>query len=275
MLTPIELKEKMFKSGMGYNKKDVDLFFENVTYDYENIYKKNIELKEKISVLSEGIQYYKNLETTLQKTLVLAEKTANEITLAATTKAEAIEQEARIKADGILENARKEMITAESKINALLQQFESYKAQFKQMLTTQSNLLDSETFTLKKEKLIPLNHIESSSIVSPKPVQENKENREVINRKPEEVVKRSNINIEAREKEAIKRPIVPNLKREEPPKREGFISKTERAFRQQGKLVKQMKSTQSNENRKAEAEIEKEMDEFNKQILKYEKKENN
>ena len=69
------------------------------------LYKENIELKDKITVLNEGIQYYKTIEKTLQKALVLAEKTAQETTDAADKKAESIEQEARMNAKKIVDDA--------------------------------------------------------------------------------------------------------------------------------------------------------------------------
>lgn len=72
MLTPIEIQRKVFKSGIGYEKKDVDSFLKEILDDYETIYKENVELTDKVNVLSEGIQYYKSIEKTLQKALVLA-----------------------------------------------------------------------------------------------------------------------------------------------------------------------------------------------------------
>ena len=63
---------------MGYKKSDVDALIAELFTDYEYLYKKNAELKEKMHVLSEGIQYYKKIEKTIQGALVLAEQTANE-----------------------------------------------------------------------------------------------------------------------------------------------------------------------------------------------------
>jgi len=79
MLTPIDIQNREIKSKMGgYDKKDVDDFLEEIRGSYEELYKENQSLKEKISSLSEGIQYYKKMESTLQKALVLAEKTSTE-----------------------------------------------------------------------------------------------------------------------------------------------------------------------------------------------------
>ena len=81
MLTPIDIQNHVLKSTMGgYNKKETDDFIESIQASYEQLYKENSDLKKKITTLSEGIQYYKQMEGTLQKTLVLAEQTASEHT---------------------------------------------------------------------------------------------------------------------------------------------------------------------------------------------------
>ena len=149
MLTPIEINGKVFKSGIGYDKKDVESFIKKVSTDYEAMYKENVELNDKLNVLSEGIQYYKSIETTLQKALVLAEKTSEETQNSAKQKAELILQDANTKAKEITMNARMEMDRIRLEIANLAQQYEIMKASFKQVALTQLELMESEAFTLK------------------------------------------------------------------------------------------------------------------------------
>ena len=82
MLTPIEIQDKSFKSGIGYDKKDVDAFLKDILANYELLYTKNAELEDKVAVLSEGISHYKSNEKSIQKALVLAQNVADEINLA-------------------------------------------------------------------------------------------------------------------------------------------------------------------------------------------------
>jgi len=157
MLTPIEIQGITFKTGRGYSKKDVDSFMDALHHDYELMYKENLELKDKVATLSDGIQYYKNLEKTLQKALVIAEKTSEETKNAAQKQAEVIERQARLNADMMLVDARRELDAVEGQIKELMQQFELYKAQFKQIASTQLELLDTEAFSIKvKEREIPV-----------------------------------------------------------------------------------------------------------------------
>ena len=148
MLTPIEIERKVFKSGIGYEKKDVDLFLKDILDNYEAIYKENVELNDKINVLSEGIQYYKSIEKTLQKALVLAQRTSDETQEAAKKEAKAIEQEAHARADLILADARRELNSLHSKTINLVQQYDLYKAQFKQLAAAQLEILSSESFQI-------------------------------------------------------------------------------------------------------------------------------
>ncbi|WP_167956505.1 DivIVA domain-containing protein [Anaerosporobacter faecicola] len=148
MLTPIELQSKSFKSGIGYDRKDVDAFMREVLNGYEKLYKENVELKDKIGVLNEGIQYYKTIEKTLQKALVLAEQTAEETKQAALKNAKAIEKEAQGKANLIIADAKRELAHVNQMITGLTQQYESYKVQYKQLAAAQIELLQSPTFEL-------------------------------------------------------------------------------------------------------------------------------
>ena len=107
MLKAEEISVEKIKSGMGgYKKKETEEYIDTLRRGYEELTKENIELKDKLSVLSEGVQYYKNMEKSLQKALVLAEKTTSETMQAAEVKATAIEKEAQARADALLKEAQ-------------------------------------------------------------------------------------------------------------------------------------------------------------------------
>lgn len=148
MITPIELQSKTFKTGLGYDKKEVESFLHSLLNDYETLYKDNMELNDKVNVLTEGINYYKGIEKTLQKALVLAEKTAEDTKAAAIKQARAIEEEARTKAQLIVADANHELQRLQLQIKQLVMQYDSYKAQFKHLAAAQCEFLDSESFQL-------------------------------------------------------------------------------------------------------------------------------
>ncbi|MBQ3028131.1 MAG: DivIVA domain-containing protein [Lachnospiraceae bacterium] len=154
MITPIEIQNKVFKSGgLGYDKKDVDSFMEELLDDYEALYRERMEMNDRINVLNEGLQYYKTIEKTLQKALVLAERTAEETKSTALKNALLIEQEAVSKANVILEDAKRELDQIRKQTVELVRQYDMYKAKFKSLVNSQLELLESQSFSVNLDQL--------------------------------------------------------------------------------------------------------------------------
>lgn len=154
MITPVEIQNKVFKSGgLGYDKRDVDNFMQQILENYEELYREKMEMKDRINVLNEGLQYYKTIEKTLQKALVLAERTAEETKGNAVKNAQIIEQEAVSKANVILQDARRELEQIRRQATELVRQYDMYKAKFKSLAAAQTELLDSQSFSIRLEEL--------------------------------------------------------------------------------------------------------------------------
>ena len=106
MLSLIELQSKKVEAKRKkYDKDEMDAYLELVFENYRQLLENNKtleaernELSQKVKKLSDGVQYYRSIETTLQKALILAEKTSKETKDAALLKAEAIEKDANKKA---------------------------------------------------------------------------------------------------------------------------------------------------------------------------------
>lgn len=153
MITPIDIQAKTFKSGMGYSKADVDSFFATLSADFEILYRENMELKDKVSTLNDGINHYRSIEKSLQKALILAEQTSEETISSAKTNATVIEQEAVLKAQSIVADAKIELDQIRTKTVDILQQYESYRAQFKALASAQVELLNSDSFNIEVASL--------------------------------------------------------------------------------------------------------------------------
>ncbi|HHT88349.1 MAG TPA: DivIVA domain-containing protein [Clostridiales bacterium] len=148
MLTPSEIREKIFKNGLGYDKKDVEQFIQEISDDYEQLLAENENLNKKVKDLTDSISYYKSIEKTLQKALVIAEKTAQDIKNNAYKEAEAIEMNAKANAKMIESKALKQSEILEHKTLNLLKQYELFKAHFKNLLNAQIELINSESFQI-------------------------------------------------------------------------------------------------------------------------------
>lgn len=148
MLSPMDLKNRKVdvKKRRYYDKEEMDEYLELVFENYKELYNENQELKKNVKTLSDGVQYYRSIETTMQKALVLAEKTAKETKDAAQLKAEAMEKDAVNKAEQIVNQAEQEYEKIKDKCLHLVQQFNQYKIQLQQVATAQLEMITSDTF---------------------------------------------------------------------------------------------------------------------------------
>ncbi len=149
MLTPVEIQNKVFKSGgLGYDKKDVDGFIQEIIESYEELYRDKTDLESQVNDLTEELDYYKNIEKTLQKALILAEKTAEDTKKAAIDNARNIENEAANRAQIILSDAKRELDSINKQIINMTQTFEAYKINCRNLAASQIELLNSDVFNL-------------------------------------------------------------------------------------------------------------------------------
>ncbi len=164
MLTPVEIQNRVFKSGgLGYDKKDVDSFMKEIVDSYEVLYREKMELADKVNVLNDALQNYKTIEKTMQKALMLAQKTAEETQENALRNAHTIEKEAMTKSEIIVSDAKRELERIHQKTVQLCQQYEKYKLQFKNLAAAQIELLETESFQIH---MMDLPTVELDSIKS-------------------------------------------------------------------------------------------------------------
>lgn len=154
MLSPLDLQnKKVMTKKKKYDKAEVDDYIDLLLENYKEAFNEVQELQKKIKTLSDGIQYYRSIESTMQKALVLAEKTSKETKDAALLKAEAIEKDANTKASKIVSSAEQEYEKIKDKCVTLIQQFNQYKMQLKQVAAAQLELVTSESFDVYSPEL--------------------------------------------------------------------------------------------------------------------------
>ncbi len=155
MLTPLDIESKEFSTNIGgYNKVEVKQFMTDILHDYEQIYKENIELKDKINMLNEGIQYYKTIEDTLQNTLILAEKTAEEARSNARKKAESIEKEAELNAANLIREAKEEIQHINNLRESMVKAYDASKIQIKQFLKAQMEMIEHNELEIEQGNIV-------------------------------------------------------------------------------------------------------------------------
>src|SRR5579862_4921155 len=94
-ITPIDIQHKAFKKALqGYDRADVDAFLDEIIETLEDEAHGRAALEGEIADLKERVSHFKSMEESLQLTLLLAQRTADEVKAAAHKEADLIRQEA-------------------------------------------------------------------------------------------------------------------------------------------------------------------------------------
>lgn len=142
-LTPMDINNKEFKRGLrGYNPDEVDEFLDEVVDNYEEIYKENGKLKEKLEVLEEQVSHYAKIEGTIQNTLVLAQNAADQAKEASQKEAEVIIKNANETAQRIVDKAHNDVIQINSEFDRVKQEFIKFRAKFRNFINAQLETFD-------------------------------------------------------------------------------------------------------------------------------------
>lgn len=143
MLTPIDIQNKEFaKSIKGYNREAVDDFVLEVSKDFERLYKENIELKDRLSVLNESLKKYRAMEDSLQNALMFAQNTADDVKKSAKDKAEFIVGEANTKAEAIIRDAEKKCEEIQGKYASIQAEYLAFKTKFNALMDSEKSLME-------------------------------------------------------------------------------------------------------------------------------------
>lgn len=143
MLTPLDIQNKEFKKGLnGYKQSDVDRFLDEVIVDYEKIYKENIELREKLTMMNDQVNHYSEIEETLQNTLIVAQSAAEEVKVNAREKAEMIIREAENNGRRIIEKSNEEVIDIKREYENIKKEISVFKTRFRTFLQSQLQSVD-------------------------------------------------------------------------------------------------------------------------------------
>ncbi len=143
-MTPIDIRNKEFRKGVrGYQTEEVERFLDTVSKEFETLYTENFELREKVQRSEQELKHYKQLEGTLQQTMVLAQQTAEEVKQSARHEAELLVKAAEQEKAQRLTEAQKKFDEVNEEIEDLLKRRELIRTQLKSFLRAQLDLADA------------------------------------------------------------------------------------------------------------------------------------
>lgn len=167
ILTPVEIQTKEFaKSIRGYDSKQVDNWLQKVKDSYERLFVENHELKERLAQCEDSMVHYRNLEDALQRTLVMAQKSAEDMRANAEKEARVMLEQAEVASRTIKQKAEEEaeqmvksasskseemLKLADQRVGAILEEYRRlekqsnvFKIKFKALLEAQLEMVEGK-----------------------------------------------------------------------------------------------------------------------------------
>lgn len=143
MLRPVDIQNKEFdKKLKGYDCDQVDDFLDMIIADYENMNKELQSLKDRIGVLTDAVERYKQMETTMQKSIDMAKHNADELKHNAELESQAIISKAKLDAIRLAKQIDDEHIRKHKEMLALKSETEAYKSRMKTLCSNLIQLID-------------------------------------------------------------------------------------------------------------------------------------
>jgi cell division initiation protein len=128
-LTPLDIKKQEFRKELrGYDKTEVNNFLSLIAEEMESLARENADLLEKLSTQHIKLDEYKNLEKSLQDTLIMAQKTTEEVRKNAIRESDLRVKKSKVEAQKILQESIMEKENIETEIQRLSRQAENIEA---------------------------------------------------------------------------------------------------------------------------------------------------
>ena len=143
MLTPLDIENKKFSKQImnGYNVDEVDDFLDEIGVDFAKKQKEVNEASKKIGELNASLEHYKNIEETLQNTLLMAQSTAEEVKNIAKQKADQIVTDAKASSQKEVDFIQNQILMKKKELEDVQKQFDIYKAKMESLLISQLELI--------------------------------------------------------------------------------------------------------------------------------------
>lgn len=150
-LTSMDINNKEFKKVLrGYDQDEVDEFLDKIVDDYEEIYKENSGLKERVSILNEKIDHYLKIEDTIQNTLLLAQNAAEQAKQSAKKEAELILKNANDTAQRIIDKANSDVFRISDDYQSIKQEFVKFRSKYRNFMNTQLDMFNDLEMDFEK-----------------------------------------------------------------------------------------------------------------------------
>jgi cell division initiation protein len=144
-LTPLDIRNQNFhkKNFGGIDPEEVKAFLETAANAFEQMSRDKTDLTERLKVAEERVNYYRQIEKTIQDAVVTMQRTVDEVKATAEKEAEIIVAEAKARAVREVESTKKEAEELRMEIEQLKQLRTNYFIRCRALIKGQEDLLSA------------------------------------------------------------------------------------------------------------------------------------
>jgi cell division initiation protein len=153
-ITPVDIQHKTFKKALqGYDRAEVDQFLDEVIETLEDDAQHRAALDAEIADLKERISHFKAMEESLHNTLVLAQRTADEVKASAHKEADLIREQARLASEREIASYNEAIAEVRREHQRAIEASEKAKSELRSLLHTHLSLLDGTHNPVQQQQL--------------------------------------------------------------------------------------------------------------------------
>ncbi|MEI3606709.1 DivIVA domain-containing protein [Pseudogracilibacillus sp. SE30717A] len=145
MLSPIDIHNKEFTRRIrGYSEDEVNEFLDQIIKDYEMTIREKKRLEKEVEELNEKIGHFTNIEDTLNKSILIAQETAEELKANARKEAKLIIKEAEKNADRIINESLGKSRKIAVEMEELQRQSKVFRTRLKMLIEAQLDMVNND-----------------------------------------------------------------------------------------------------------------------------------
>lgn len=144
-LTPLDIHNKEFsKSFRGFDEDEVNNYLDQIIKDYEMTIREKTALQNKVNEMEERLKHFAEIEETLNKSIVIAQETADGVKDSARKESKLIIKEAEKNADRIVDEALSKSRTISMETEDLHRQAKVFRTRLRMLIEAQLDMINNQ-----------------------------------------------------------------------------------------------------------------------------------
>ncbi|HEV3092306.1 MAG TPA: DivIVA domain-containing protein [Candidatus Cybelea sp.] len=169
-ITPVDIQHRSFKKALqGYDRGDVDQFLDEIIETLEDEAQQRAALEAEVADLKERISHFKAIEESLQNTLVLAQRTADEVKASAHKEADLIREQSRLASEREIAGYSDAISDVRREQQRAVEATEKARSELRSLLMTHLALLERAESPPTNGAAAPVAVVEESAPPEPPP----------------------------------------------------------------------------------------------------------